>query len=198
MAEYTWVSRNDYLTATEMKNNAVIVYQYMLSKGWTINAICGMLGNMQAESGINPGVWENLTPDTSRGWGLVQWTPSTNYTNWAKKNGYKNDDGWGQLKWIDEVTVSVGQWIPTANYHFSFDDFKVSTESVEDCASAFLYNFERPKYDVEQKRRTDAREWYNYLIEIDPDAPIVPDEPTPSTKRKLSKLLLFAVALDND
>ena len=68
-----WISGNRYLSASEMKNNAQIIMDYLLAAGWTKNAIAGMLGNMQTESGCNPGIWESLTIDWSRGYGLVQW-----------------------------------------------------------------------------------------------------------------------------
>lgn len=38
----------------EQINNANIVRSFFLNEGWTINAICGMLGCMQGESTINP------------------------------------------------------------------------------------------------------------------------------------------------
>lgn len=38
----------------EQLNNANIIRSFFLNEGWTINAICGMLGCMQGESTINP------------------------------------------------------------------------------------------------------------------------------------------------
>lgn len=35
-------------------HNANLIKSFFESEGWTLNAICGMLGNMQAESTINP------------------------------------------------------------------------------------------------------------------------------------------------
>ena len=35
-------------------NNANIIKSFFIDQGWTLQAICGMLGNMQAESTINP------------------------------------------------------------------------------------------------------------------------------------------------
>ena len=51
------ISNNKYLTQGEMESNAKEIYTYLSDKGWTINAISGMLGNMQRESTINPGLW---------------------------------------------------------------------------------------------------------------------------------------------
>lgn len=162
----SWIKGNRYLSQTEMENNAIIVYAYLTKRGWSFNAICGLLGNMQSESTINPAIWQNLKyGNYSGGYGLVQWTPATNYTNWAKGNDYDIKNGNYQLKWIDERTVTYGQWIKTDAYPISFDEFKKSEESVEYLASAFLKNFERAGVEVEQNRRSQALAWKTYLEE---------------------------------
>lgn len=202
MAE--WFARNEPLTPSEMSSNAQLVYGYCHGKGWSINAICGMLGNMTLESGINPAAWQSYIVGSGGGggFGLVQWTPWTNFTDWADAHGYEWEDGYAQLKWIDEETTNYGQWIPTTIWNFGWSAFKTSSLSPEDCASAFLKNFERAGVEKEQDRRTSARSWYNYLSSVEPDIPDVPnpDTPTPPTGRKhrLSKLLLFSVATDLD
>ena len=100
----------------------------------------------------NSGIWQRLQEGSSSGgFGLVQWTPATNYTNWAGANGYGITDPSGQLTWIDSVTVSFGQWIATDAYPLSFDQFKVSGKSPEYLASAFLKNFERAGVEVEAR-----------------------------------------------
>lgn len=49
-----WISRSGALTQTEMENNADIVISFYRSLGINDNTIAGILGNMQAESSINP------------------------------------------------------------------------------------------------------------------------------------------------
>ena len=179
----SWISKNAYLSQSEMENNAKLIYSYFTGKGWTLNAIAGMLGNMQQESTINPGIWQNLTPNTSMGWGLVQWTPSTNFTNWASANGYENDDGYAQLKWIEEQTVPTGQWIATSDYPMSFVEFRTSTQSPSYLASVFLKNFERAGTEKEELRKQNAVNWYNFLYNI-PIAPTI-------RKKKMSIWLMI-------
>lgn len=172
-----WIKGNRYLTTGEMQNNAQIIFTELLSKGWTVEAISGMIGNMQVESSVNPGIWQDLNPSHPQPWGygLVQWTPSTNYTDWASLNGYDNDDGYGQLKWIDEQTIPFGQWIPTSEYPETFTQFKTSTNSPEYLADAFLKNFERP-YNLNQPERgVNARYWYNWWN----GNPVIPPNPNP-------------------
>ena len=43
----------------EMKINAIYIYSALSDAGWTLNAIAGILGNMQSESAINPGRWQS-------------------------------------------------------------------------------------------------------------------------------------------
>ena len=161
-----WTISNNYLTESQMQGNALEVYNFFSARGWTLNAIAGMLGNMERESNINPGLWQSLDyGNYSGGYGLVQWTPATNYTDWASSRGYSITDPQGQMVWIDTMTVSSGQWIATSEYNLSFAAFKASTQSPEWLASAFLKNFERAGVEAEDERRSDARKWYNYLAQ---------------------------------
>ena len=64
------ISENRYLSVEEMTLNAQWILNYFTDKGWTKNAICGMLGNMQTESTNNPGIWQDLNEgDTVNGFG---------------------------------------------------------------------------------------------------------------------------------
>ena len=188
-ASTQWIKGNRYLTIGEMQNNAQIIFTYLTNRGWTVNAVAGLLGNMQKESTINPGIWQNLSPNPSLGWGLVQWTPSTNFTDWATANGYANDDGDAQLKWIDEVTVSFGQWIPTAQYPESFGEFKGSTMSPEYLADCFLKNFERPAEIDQPERQRYARYWYDWWD----GSPVPPPNPHPEPDWKASMPIWLAM-----
>lgn len=159
-----WTISNAYLSQEQMYANATEVYIFFSARGWTLNAISGVLGNMESESNINPGIWQSLNEGNySGGFGLVQWTPATNYTNWATANGYGITDPEGQLRWIDELSGTVGQWIATSAYNMSWSAFKVSGETPEYLASAFLKNFERAGVEVEDARRAQARKYYEYL-----------------------------------
>lgn len=169
-----WIKGNRWLSQGEMLNNASLVFNYLYDKGWSINAIAGLLGNMQKESTINPGIWQNLDSGHAEPWGfgLVQFTPSTKYTDWAKDNGYAADDGTGQLEFIDG---NHGEYIPTDAYNLSYANFKSSTNSPEWLAYAFMYNYERPKELNQPERQTYARYWYNWLNNIDNPTPNPPE-----------------------
>ena len=51
------ISSNAYLTVAQMTGNAQYILNYLMARGWTKEAVCAMLGNMQSESTINPGIW---------------------------------------------------------------------------------------------------------------------------------------------
>ena len=183
-----WIKGNRYLSQSEMENNAVIIRNFFNDRNYSLEAICGILGNIQQESTVNPGLWQNFQQgSTTLGFGLVQWTPSTKYTNWANANGYAIDDGDWQLTWIHELTVPTGQWIPTPQYNMSWSEFIHSTETPEYLASAFLKNFERARDEEEANRRTYARNWYNYLSGIAP----VPPSPHPVRLLRRNAQLCF-------
>lgn len=69
------VGVNAQLTQAQMENNAQIIYNECYQMGWTINAVAALLGNMQAESSVNPGQQETsgMAAGTD-GTGLLQWT----------------------------------------------------------------------------------------------------------------------------
>lgn len=191
----TPISSNHYLTTSQMQVNAKYIYRYFKGKGWTDNAIAGMLGNMQRESTINPGIWQSLNEgNMSGGFGLVQWTPATNLIDWANSNGLTPSAMDTQLKRIEYELANGLQYYKTDSYPLSFKEFTQSTQSPEYLASAFLHNYERAGVPAEDERRTNARYWYDYLIENGgsgetPDIPIIPD--TPTKKHKMSLMLMY-------
>lgn len=83
----------------EREINALYIYKYLANCGWTINAVAGLLGNLEHESWINPGV----TEIGGTGFGLVQWTPPSKFTNWcdAQNPPLPHDDVDSQLARIE-------------------------------------------------------------------------------------------------
>ena len=144
----SWTARNGYLTAAEMAGNAQEVATFFLTLGWSRNAIAAMLGNMQGESGINPGIWENLDPYNG-GYGLTQWTPYTKLSTWATGLGYTwIDNGPTQCKRIDYESVNNIQWFRNNEIGMdppiSFTEFSVSTLPINTLSNYFLWFYEHP------------------------------------------------------
>ena len=195
-------SGNYYLSTSQMKDNAQYILDYLIAKGWTKNAICGMLGNMQRESTINPGIWQNLDEgNTSLGFGLVQWTPASKYINWCSSNGLEPSSMDSNLKRILWELENGEQYYSTDSYPESFSEFTKSTKSVTYLASAFLHNYERAGVSAESERQNNAQYWYNNLtVSTEPEEPEEPQEPTEEQKnyQKILSAIEWAVNIAND
>lgn len=150
---------------SEMQHNAELFRKEMEGYGFSINAISGMLGNIQTESSVNPGIWQDLKP-YKNGYGLVQWTPYTKYSEWAGSGWEGNGDKeCERINWEFENGV---QYYKTTKYPLTASDFKTSEQSPGYLAYAFLYNYERPLNKNQPKRRTQAEYWYKYLTGQEP------------------------------
>lgn len=182
MAWIVKVGVNAYLTQSQMENNATEFYGYFHSKGFTIESIAGMLGNLQQESNINPGMKQ--TASASSGWGLIQWTPSRNLTDYATAHGtdWATGEIQTQLMWDEIINGYGGQWIPkpTKGYPYTGGEFSQLTNVTTACMS-YLIERERAGIEVAEKRVAYANAWYEYLTGVTPPTP--PTPPTP-TKRK--------------
>lgn len=177
-----------------MKVNAQYILDFFTGKGWTKNAICGMLGNMQSESSINFGIYEGLNSSSStNGFGLVQWTPNTKYFDWASSNGYAGDHVNGELNRILWEVANHQQWISTSSYPMSFSEFTQSTDTPENLAQAFIHNYERPANPNQPQRSTQARYWFDNLT--GGGGGVIPT-PTPSTNNQTLIHLLLSDALN--
>lgn len=141
------------------------------SRGWSLNAVCGVLGNIGAESGYNPWRWQSDnvgassgSPWTNKGYGLTQFTPASKYIddanaqaipgygpNFADKAG-SQDDGYAQMIYLDEHA----DYYPTGSYPISYAEYKVSEDTPGELAVTWLYNYERPA-NPEQPRTHDAK-----------------------------------------
>lgn len=169
------------LTLEQMQENALYIYNYLSNQGWTLNAISGILGNMQSESSINPGRWEGDIvggEPTNHGFGLVQWTPYTKYTDWIINQGFSDPSEMDAniYRILYEVEENI-QWIPTPSYNYSFEAFTQSLDSPYNLGIAFLLNYERPLNPNQPERGNQAEYWYNFLG----------GQPTPIHGRKKNK-----------
>jgi hypothetical protein len=165
------ISANRFLTMDEMKINAEYIMGQLLGRGWTKNAISGLLGNLQTESTINPGIWQGLnsydhdpySTVSGAGYGLVQWTPFNKFTIWARDNGldYRTMDA--QLSRINYEVDNNLQWFGGYSSDMTFKEFSQSTESPEFLAEVFIKTYEHPADPDQPIRGTQARYWFDYL-----------------------------------
>lgn len=168
-ATVTAVSRA--LTRSEMEANAKYIWNYLGSKGWSLNAVAGMLGNMQYESTINPGRHQVGSGDEG-GFGLVQWTPKKKLTDWLSARSYVEADIDGQLERIIWEKENGEQYAKN-KYKYTFETFSTSLDNPYTLACAFAFDYERSwvtlygtesaKETLRKERGTAAEEWYSFL-----------------------------------
>ena len=190
-------SSSEPLTLSQMQVNARYLYDFMSSIGISTNAICGMLGNFQVESTINPGRWQNdSVGSTSLGYGLAQWTPATKYLNYYETYGFgESYEMKFQIAYLYGYELeNHKEYFPTTNYPESYEEFLVSTKSPGYLAKAFLYNYERAGVEKVDLRVEYANYWYEFLTGSTP--PYDPDDPTPTPtpsgkKKKGYNFVLF-------
>ena len=163
----SWIfSERGQIGESGMVNNAEIIKDYFEGEGWSINAISAIVGNMQAESGVNPGRWENdLVGNLAGGFGLVQWTPATKLRNWIDKTyGDGNyTDGDHQLDRIIFELENGLQYSPAKGFKETFPEWSVSNKKPGYLAAAFLCNYERATdtgWGAQIKRARIAEKWY--------------------------------------
>ncbi|MGX7420083.1 phage tail tip lysozyme [Carnobacterium gallinarum] len=146
--------------AENATENAKAVYSFFRGKGWTPQAISGMLGNMQGESGL---IADRDEVGGGGGYGLVQWTPKSNLVNWANSNGlnYRTVDT--QCRRIQWELENGQQFYATGAYPLNFRQFSQSTQSPTYLAKVFINNYERPANPNQPQRGVWAESWYGIL-----------------------------------
>lgn len=185
-----WISDNRYLSNDEIDNNAIKFYYTMTRLGCSYNAILGMLANLRAESNVNPGIWESLIP-YGGGYGLVQWTPYTKYSEWAgsgwQNNGQKECEriiyeAQNGLQWFGNP--SAGDIGYPTNPPITLAEYLTSNISPTVLADYWTLYYEHPREDLLPQRQRDNIEYVNYFNELLNGGGPVPPTPTPTTKSK--------------
>jgi hypothetical protein len=119
-------------------DNAEKVFNFLKGKGLTPIQIAGIMGNLQAESGFNPGIEEKGVTRKDKGYGLAQWTfgRRTNLENYATAAGKPASDLGVQLEFL---------WFELNDaYKANTLDVILASSSLEECTYVFLTKFERP------------------------------------------------------
>lgn len=179
-----WISDDRYLTQSEMQNNADIIIAYYRSINVDDNTIAALLGNMQAESTLSPG----LTERGGGGYGLVQWTPKSNLIdacNILNLTPYTSGDN--QIRVIIQeirgIPQSINQWYTSSAYISRYYNSGATSDMVgitpqqflsnsmgwspDKLAVLFMAGYERPSYDPSINHYTNrqqyALEWLDYI-----------------------------------
>lgn len=201
-----WIDDDRYLTQLEMEHNANIIINYYRSIGINDSTIAGILGNMQAESTLSPGLNE---VGGGGGYGLVQWTPKQDLINACNTLGlspYTLGDVQIQvvIKEIEGTPASIRQWYTTSGFITPYYNSGATSDMVGISGSDFLNNtmnwtpdklaimfmvgYERPSYDPSMNHYTNRQQyalnWFNYMGGVIPPTPTI-------RKRKGYNFVLF-------
>lgn len=171
-----WVVRvgeGEYLSEEEELNNAVMGYVALMNADptLTLEACCGILGNMYGEVTLNPGCLQEGRPSAG---GLVGWDPLTKWSHEADIRGIPWTDGDGQCEWVlsDNYWSYVPQvgwvlyhnfWSPSLAGGMTYDEFKHSTNTPEHLAELFCYAYEKAGIPHMNRRTEAARKYYDFL-----------------------------------
>ncbi|WP_242327813.1 phage tail tip lysozyme [Enterococcus avium] len=171
-----------YLNTIE-KQNAYEIYKLLTADGYTKQAIAGILGNYEVESG--------LKPDTDQiggggGYGLAQWTDPSGGSGRAYVQRLMSQAGiTGDYRTVETQTklqiwgMTHGQWIGVQD-PTRVADFKALTD-VNTATLAFLRNFERAGVAALARRQEAANTWYNFLTNLPTDESGMVTEPSRPT-----------------
>ena len=185
-----YTSSDSLLTQDQVEHNAIGLFRMLYRLGFTNAPICAMLGNIQAESGMNPGRLQGSSADPipdnttmmsfTAGAGIVQWTPAnTTLVPFAislNRLWYSMNTQYLRLK--DEyennyefvgVTVN-GVYYNWAVFHDYPPDPNDPMQTVNDLAEAFLRGYLRPSNPdaTLANRQFLSRLWYNQLKDFRP------------------------------
>jgi len=177
--EFRIYSQQNALTQSQKTANATFIYLYLSLNGWSHNAICALLGNMEGESGINPG---RAQVGGGGAFGLTQWDGDrrTTMQNWLTQYGYASN-GYGSLQGqlqylLCEVTNPNDEklgwpWIRNHEIKISFSEFTKSSHSIDALVVMFGQNYERFESgktgsqiaDIRAERKGFAAKWHTYF-----------------------------------
>ena len=180
-------------SSQEAWDNCFQIYSILSSYGWTLNAISGVLGNIEAESVYNPWrwqinptddplpstdpiVWDPTATNTGHAYGLCQWDgPGKYIVGGQGYSGYGPNfsdipgsmgDGAAQMAFLNDHA----DYSPTTTYPETYAQYKVNTNTPEWNARAWFANFERGTWNND--RITAAEYWYNEFGGIPPTPPV--------------------------
>ena len=189
---------NTPLTTEQKETNAQFVWSYLGARGWTLDAVSGLLGNMEAESTINPNRVETVAIDRWPNWGnygfgSAQWTPwytrqksdgtwydpanyhgsdNPTYGYWAELNGYTvAADGSGTIGNFEPQLDYLNANLGTGAGKTWVSNYKLAVAGPEQAAKDFYVYYERSEVGTWGDRPERARRWYDFLSGSQPPGP---------------------------
>ena len=153
----------------DISDTAQAVWTFFTGKGYTPETTAGILGNMEAESGVDPTRIQNKGKGPAAG--ICQWESWRNKSmrwkgmaDYAASKGKDWQDLQSQLEWLDMELQ--GKDPSTLSYLKKrvggFEAFKSLTD-VDKATTEFMKCFERPGVEHLERRLKSANDFYNRL-----------------------------------
>ena len=161
--------------------NEKIIYDFLVGNlGFNAAGACGVLANIEKESGFNPNLLEHgYTWESGGGYGICQWTNTprtsskgrrTNLVNWCNSNGYNYKALDGQLQFLKhELETNVRPGV----YSY-IKDVQNSADGAYDSGWKWCYSFETPAgyntgVSVTRGNYAKTKYWPKYRGVVPPD-----------------------------
>lgn len=202
---------------------AKTIWDYFVDKIGNEYGVAGLMGNLQAESGLCP---YRLQGDFTSGYtSSIEYTAKVDNGTISEYDFVHNGPGGGgyglaqwtfytrkqQLydKWQSGGYSSIGSielacdflWYELQNSYSGVLSVLKNATSVREASDKVLHDFENPADQstaVEEARAAMGAAWYNQFAGSDPENPDNPDPPTPTPRpprhRKVMSFLLLYLA----
>lgn len=164
-----------------MASNEQRIWNYLKSKGLNDYGVAGLMGNLYAESGLNP---KNLQQTYERSLGYTDASYTTAVDNGSYKNFVRDSAGYGLAQWTfwsrkeallafaKAAGASIGDldmqlnflWKELSGGYRSVLSVLMSAQSVLEASNSVLLNFERPanqSESVQAKRASYGQIYYD-------------------------------------
>ena len=183
------VFHNDVVTEEDSIDNAYAIYKYLKYESpneWTNNAIIGLIANIDNYSNIDPA--RDKKPD-KHGFLLWSGTRKDSLFEFLDANNKSHNDGLGQLRYIDEMTIANLEWLVTREHSdpVDFDTWRHEPPwgTAKQCALAFYHNYMGGgSSEIENRLEEKAEYWEEKLKNYSGYEEDISDNPSaqPSTK----------------
>jgi len=173
--------------SSQAQQNAWEIYNYFFENDlMSLEAVCGLVGNIAFESRINP--WQEEVGGS--GFGLIQWTPPTALTNVLGST--PTGDAQCSLIYneiMDNQSIWGGgaRWIPTTRYPYSGTQF-CALGSIREATQAYFAERERGTWS---EARYEYARYYWEVFTGQPTPPEPPDPPVPPTPSSREGMPLY-------
>ncbi len=166
-------SKDSVGDAGDIKGDTVqaTIYNFLRSKGFSAAAACGIMGNMDAESGFNPKA-QNVLPGggSDGGYGLCQWTNTQGSPRRDKLFAWCRSANKDVNQVMSQLEYLIYEYNQPYYSQFLGDRYKKLTNVVQATAD-FLQYFEgypSPYAEVQwPRRKATAEKYYNMWKDYD-------------------------------